>query len=48
MVVISSSTVTDERQSRKLGAIGARPDGTNRSDCSRSIEDGAPPNENAT
>ena len=48
MVVVSSSTVTDERQRRNVGAIGVRSEGTNRSDCSRSIDAGARPNENAT
>jgi hypothetical protein len=46
--VFSSSTVTDERHSRKLGGIGVRPEGTNRSACSRSIDAGSRPNENAT
>jgi hypothetical protein len=46
--VVSSSTVTEERHSRKLGVIGARSVGTNRSACSRSIEAGARANENVT
>ena len=33
--------MTEERRSRKLGAIGAKSGGTNRSDCSRSIAAGA-------
>ena len=36
-MVVSSSTVTEERHSRKLGAIGARSDGTKTSACNRSI-----------
>jgi len=40
-VVVSSSTVTDERQSRKLGAIGVRSDGTKVLACSRSIAEGS-------
>ena len=37
MVAVSSSTVTEARRSRKLGAIGASEVGTNRSACTRSI-----------
>jgi hypothetical protein len=44
MVVVSSSTVTDDLHSRKLG-VGARCDGTNTSACIRSIEVGARPSE---
>jgi hypothetical protein len=47
-VEVSSSTVTAERQSRKLGVIGVSADGTNRSACRRSIETDARVNENAT
>ncbi len=39
------STVTDERHSRKLGAIGARSVGTNTSACIRSIGAGSRPSE---
>jgi hypothetical protein len=39
--VVNSSTVTEERQRRKLGAIGTRSLGTKISACSRSIGDGA-------
>jgi hypothetical protein len=43
---MSSSTVTDERHSRKLGAIGAKSDGTKVLACSRSIGDGSRRSEN--
>ena len=38
-MVVNSSTVTEDRH-RKLGLIGARCEGTNKSDCSRSIDVG--------
>ena len=37
MVAVSSSTVTDARRSRKLGAIGVSEVGTKTPACTRSI-----------
>ena len=48
MVAVNSSTVTDARRSRKLGAIGASEDGTKRSACMRSIALGFQPKEKPT